>query len=81
MTASLYFSAVVLWGYCSLVCLLLFWLGTYHAFLISKNLTTYEHWKKVYVEEAGVTRNPFDRGLLANWAEVLFPNPAHVLLC
>jgi len=48
-----FLAAVFLWGYCSIVCVLLGSLGMYHAFLISKNLTTYEHWKKVYLDADG----------------------------
>jgi len=69
-----------LWGYCTFICILLGGLGTFHAILISRNLTTYEHSKQTYRDKDGVLRNPFDRGLLANWAEVFVPDAANRLI-
>mmetsp|Transcript_36916 Transcript_36916/g.119445 ORF Transcript_36916/g.119445 Transcript_36916/m.119445 type:complete len:321 (-) Transcript_36916:272-1234(-) len=66
--------ALLLCLYCAAVSALLVGFGSFHALLISRNLTTYEHIKQVYKGEDGVVRNPFDRGLLGNWAEALIPD-------
>jgi len=57
--------------YGAIATLLLAVLTSYHLYLISLNQTTYENVRGAY--ENGAV-NPFDNGLLMNWAEVFFPS-------
>uniref|UniRef100_A0A7S0J8C9 Palmitoyltransferase n=1 Tax=Calcidiscus leptoporus TaxID=127549 RepID=A0A7S0J8C9_9EUKA len=60
-------SAVVLIIYCLIAGLMLTLLLTYHFYLISINQTTYENVRAEYLDRP----NPFERGCVSNWAEVL----------
>lgn len=42
-------------------------LGGLHVFFTSQNTTTYEHFRSRYNAQG----NPYDRGILRNWQEVL----------
>ena len=54
----------------------LLYLGGYHFYLVSKNLTTHEHLRGKYTNRLAVIegrdRNPFDKGIFQNFRMMLF---------
>ncbi|KAK9792476.1 hypothetical protein WJX73_002427 [Symbiochloris irregularis] len=59
-------AAIVLIAYTFLAFGFVGGLGSLHTFFISRNKTTYEHFRSRH----GSSGNPYNRGCLANWAEV-----------
>lgn len=67
-----YPASVVLASYAFLASWFVGGLTGFHALLISKNMTTYEHFRSRY----STSGNPYDIGFFRNWKEALFTLPS-----